>query len=200
MDLRAAIIFALIHMTAGNNETTTATMTTSSTTNNTSSAILPTSTSSSSAPVLGFLTVSKWTSKCEGSIYLTYARFNQSPVCYSQHTAVQAILQNVCHNNKGCNGPPQWRKGSEMQGYNITEGEEMKTIICPTLTVKCKVSSRRQNRWVGPTQSHSVSYHRGKSTVKNSDGEKRLSYPALERLTISDSREPSSNRNSGYNF
>ncbi|XP_028262470.1 uncharacterized protein LOC114436410 isoform X2 [Parambassis ranga] len=239
MDLRAAIIFALIHMTAGNNETTTATMTTSSTTNNTSSAILPTSTSSSSAPVLGFLTVSKWTSKCEGSIYLTYARFNQSPVCYSQHTAVQAILQNVCHNNKGCNGPPQWRKGSEMQGYNITEGEEMKTIICPTLTVKCKdvqgqlktykvvtallccvllviilvrftrptvkalqkrLSSRRQNRWVGPTQSHSVSYHRGKSTVKNSDGEKRLSYPALERLTISDSREPSSNRNSGYNF
>ncbi|XP_022612955.1 uncharacterized protein LOC111230483 [Seriola dumerili] len=63
-----------------------------------------------------------------------------------------------------------------------------------------RLSDRRQNRWIGPTQSHSVSYHRGKTMVKNDDGEKRLSYPALERLTVSDSREPSSNRNSGYNF
>ncbi|XP_071361577.1 T-cell surface glycoprotein CD5 [Trachinotus anak] len=63
-----------------------------------------------------------------------------------------------------------------------------------------RLSDRRQNRWIGPTQSHSVSYHRGKTTVKNNDGEKRLSYPALERLTVSDSREPSSNRNSDYNF
>ncbi|KAM3624004.1 uncharacterized protein V6R79_017978 [Siganus canaliculatus] len=62
-----------------------------------------------------------------------------------------------------------------------------------------RLSDRRQNRWIGPTQSHSVSYHRGKNTVKNNDGEKRLSYPALERLTVSDSREPSSARNS-YNF
>ncbi|KAM9362918.1 uncharacterized protein cd5 [Symphorus nematophorus] len=63
-----------------------------------------------------------------------------------------------------------------------------------------RLSDRRQNRWIGPTQSHSVSYHRGKTAVKNNDGEKRLSYPALERLTVSDSREPSSNRNSGYTF
>ncbi|GAA6233772.1 uncharacterized protein LOC108873383 isoform X2 [Lates japonicus] len=62
-----------------------------------------------------------------------------------------------------------------------------------------RLSDRRQNRWIGPTQSHSVSYHRGKTAVKN-DGEKRLSYPALERLAVSDSREPSSNRNSDYNF
>lgn len=62
-----------------------------------------------------------------------------------------------------------------------------------------RLSDRRQNRWIGPTQSHSVSYHRGKNTVKNNDGEKRLSYPALERLTVSSSREPSSARNS-YNF
>lgn len=113
-------------------------MTTNSTTNNSSSDILTTSTSSSSAPVLGFLAVFKWTSKCEGSIYLSYSPFKPSPVCYSQQTAVQTILQNVCHNNKGCNGLPQWRKGSEMRGYNITEGEEIKTIVCPTLTVKCK--------------------------------------------------------------
>ncbi|KAK2815529.1 hypothetical protein Q5P01_025996 [Channa striata] len=62
-----------------------------------------------------------------------------------------------------------------------------------------RLSNKRQNRWIGPTQSHSVSYHRGKN-VKNNEGEKRLSYPGLERLTVSDSREPSSNRNSGYNF
>ncbi|XP_076585308.1 CD5 molecule [Chaetodon auriga] len=71
----------------------------------------------------------------------------------------------------------------------------------PTIKVLQKrLSDRRQNRWIGPTQSHSVSYHRGKTAVKNNDGEKRLSYPALERLAVSDSREPSSNRNSDYNF
>ncbi|XP_075947984.1 CD5 molecule [Anarhichas minor] len=63
-----------------------------------------------------------------------------------------------------------------------------------------RISERRQNRWVGPTQSHSVSYHRGKTGVKINDEEKRLSYPALERLAVIDSREPSSNRNSDYNF
>ncbi|XP_040000846.1 uncharacterized protein LOC120799660 isoform X2 [Xiphias gladius] len=63
-----------------------------------------------------------------------------------------------------------------------------------------RLSDRRQNRWIGPTQSHSVSYHRGKTAVKNNDREKRLSYPALERLAVSDSREPSSNRNSDYNL
>ncbi|XP_073331925.1 uncharacterized protein [Pagrus major] len=63
-----------------------------------------------------------------------------------------------------------------------------------------RLSDRRQNRWIGPTQSHSVSYHRGKTAVKNNDGEKRHSYPALERLAVNDSREPSSNRNSDYNF
>ncbi|KAG7235884.1 hypothetical protein INR49_002081 [Caranx melampygus] len=62
-----------------------------------------------------------------------------------------------------------------------------------------RFSDRRQNRWIGPTQSHSVSYHRGKA-VKNDEREKRLSYPALERLAVSDSREPSSNRNSGCNY
>ncbi|XP_029291897.1 uncharacterized protein cd5 isoform X2 [Cottoperca gobio] len=63
-----------------------------------------------------------------------------------------------------------------------------------------RLSERRQNRWIGPTQSHSVSYHRGKTAVKINDEEKRLSYPALERLAVSESREPSSNRNSDYNF
>ncbi|XP_074520992.1 uncharacterized protein cd5 isoform X1 [Halichoeres trimaculatus] len=71
----------------------------------------------------------------------------------------------------------------------------------PTVkALQSRLSDRRQNRWVGPTQSHSVSYHQRKAAVQNPDREKRLSYPALERLTVSDSREPSSNRNSGYNF
>ncbi|XP_037619405.1 uncharacterized protein LOC119484580 isoform X2 [Sebastes umbrosus] len=98
----------------------------------------------------------------------------------------------------------------QLQGYKVVTA-----LLCCVLlflllfrftkpTVKAlqkRFSDRRQNRWVGPTQSHSVSYHRGKTTtVKNNDGEKRLSYPALERLAVSDSREPSSNRNSDYNF
>ncbi|XP_067440614.1 uncharacterized protein [Thunnus thynnus] len=97
----------------------------------------------------------------------------------------------------------------QLQGYKVVTA-----LLCCVLmvlllmrftrpTIKAlqrRLSDRRQNRWIGPTQSHSVSYHRGKTAVKNNDGEKRLSYPALERLTVSDSREPSSNRNSGYNF
>ncbi|XP_053183919.1 uncharacterized protein LOC128367126 [Scomber japonicus] len=97
----------------------------------------------------------------------------------------------------------------QLQGYKVVTA-----LLCCVLlvlllmrftrpTVKAlqkRLSDRRQNRWIGPTQSHSVSYHRGKTAVKNNDGEKRLSYPALERLTVSDSREPSSNRNSGYNL
>ncbi|KAM9856691.1 uncharacterized protein cd5 isoform 2-T2 [Aulostomus maculatus] len=86
----------------------------------------------------------------------------------------------------------------------------------PTIkALQKRLSDRRQNRWIGPTQSHSgqsrcpsplildllhlpaVSYHRGKSAVKNSDGEKSSSYPALEHLAVS---EPSSNRNSDYNY
>ncbi|XP_037327699.1 uncharacterized protein LOC119217835 [Pungitius pungitius] len=71
----------------------------------------------------------------------------------------------------------------------------------PTVKVLQKrLSDRRQNRWIGPTQSHSVSYHRGKTAVRTNDAENRLSYPALERLAVFDSGEPSSNRNSDYNF
>ncbi|XP_023126721.2 uncharacterized protein LOC111569018 [Amphiprion ocellaris] len=86
----------------------------------------------------------------------------------------------------------------ELKAYKVVTG-----LLCCVLlilllirftrpTIKAlqrRFSDRRQNRWVGPTQSHSVSYHRGKTTVKNNDGDKRLSYPALELLTISGSRE-----------
>ncbi|XP_054590394.1 uncharacterized protein [Nothobranchius furzeri] len=63
-------------------------------------------------------------------------------------------------------------------------------FIRPTVkALRKRLSDRRQHHWVGPTQSHSVSYHRGKAAVNTTDGEKRLSYPALERLMISDSSD-----------
>lgn len=62
-----------------------------------------------------------------------------------------------------------------------------------------RLSNKRQNRWIGPTQSHSVSYHRGQTTLnKTLDDDSRRSYSALDRLAVGN-REPSSNRNS-YNF
>ncbi|XP_061574328.1 uncharacterized protein LOC133440957 [Cololabis saira] len=93
---------------------------------------------------------------------------------------------------------------TELRAYKVVTG-----LLCfvflvlllirftrPTVTaLQKRLSDRRQNRWVGPTQSHSVSYQRGKNTLKDGDGEMRLSFPALERLTIRDSRDSSS-----YNF
>ncbi|XP_032419306.1 uncharacterized protein cd5 isoform X2 [Xiphophorus hellerii] len=65
------------------------------------------------------------------------------------------------------------------------------------MALQKRLSDRRQHRWVGPTQSHSVSYHRGKSVAKNEDEEKRFS--ALERLTVGGGSSPSCNRNF-YNY
>ncbi|KAK7929791.1 hypothetical protein WMY93_006186 [Mugilogobius chulae] len=61
-----------------------------------------------------------------------------------------------------------------------------------------RFSNKRKNRWIGPTQSQSVTYHRGQTVNKNLDGQKRSSYPALDNLVVG-SRAPGSNRNS-YNF
>ncbi|XP_029989346.1 uncharacterized protein cd5 [Sphaeramia orbicularis] len=98
---------------------------------------------------------------------------------------------------------------AELHGYKVVTALFCCALVVLLLirftrpTVKAlqkRLSDKRQNRWIGPTQSHSVSYHRGQNTLhKNSDGEHRLSYPALERLAVSNSREPSSNRSS-YNF
>ncbi|XP_056325092.1 T-cell surface glycoprotein CD5 [Danio aesculapii] len=68
----------------------------------------------------------------------------------------------------------------------------------PTIKViRKRFSQKRQSRWIGPTQSQSVSYHRGQGGPNNNTV-KRQSYPGLERLTVNTSREPSSNRNSDY--
>lgn len=98
---------------------------------------------------------------------------------------------------------------AELHGYKVVTALFCCALVVLLLirftrpTVKAlqkRLSDKRQSRWIGPTQSHSVSYHRGQTTLhKNSDGEHRLSYPALERLAVSNSREPSSNRSS-YNL
>ncbi|XP_051993058.1 uncharacterized protein LOC127651316 [Xyrauchen texanus] len=62
-----------------------------------------------------------------------------------------------------------------------------------------RFSKKRQNRWIGPTQSQSVSYHRGQAgSNPNNNTLKGPSFPGLDRLTVNPSREPSSNRNSDY--
>ncbi|XP_074520999.1 uncharacterized protein cd5 isoform X2 [Halichoeres trimaculatus] len=151
-----------------------------------------------SAPSLGLLLV-KWTGVCEGEVVLFFPSSSCSyPVCHSE-ALNETLLGPLCESHKGCEGPLSMKMGARQQkGYSIMDITEQRS--CDSLTLQCKVSDRRQNRWVGPTQSHSVSYHQRKAAVQNPDREKRLSYPALERLTVSDSREPSSNRNSGYNF
>ncbi|XP_071378921.1 T-cell surface glycoprotein CD5 [Centroberyx affinis] len=97
---------------------------------------------------------------------------------------------------------------AELNSYKVAMGLLCFVLLLLVLlrftkpTVKAlqkRLSDRRQSRWIGPTQSQSVSYHRGKA-LQNDEGEKRLSYPALERLTVSASREPSSNRNSDFNY
>ncbi|XP_056136560.1 uncharacterized protein LOC130113074 [Lampris incognitus] len=48
----------------------------------------------------------------------------------------------------------------------------------PTVQVlQRRLSDKRRSRWIGPTQSQSVTYHRGKTAVQNDDADKRLSYP-----------------------
>ncbi|XP_076831658.1 CD5 molecule [Brachyhypopomus gauderio] len=64
--------------------------------------------------------------------------------------------------------------------------------------IRKRFSQKRENRWIGPTQSQSVSYHRGQAAHSDNNMVKRQSYPGLERLTVNPSREPSSNRNSDY--
>ncbi|XP_033831032.1 uncharacterized protein LOC117378524 [Periophthalmus magnuspinnatus] len=67
----------------------------------------------------------------------------------------------------------------------------------PTIkALQKRLSNKRKNRWIGPTQSHSVSYQRGQTVNKNLDGQKHSSYPALDRLVVGNTP---SNRNS-YNF
>ncbi|CAL8355230.1 unnamed protein product [Boreogadus saida] len=103
---------------------------------------------------------------------------------------------------------PRW---AELRSYKVATG-----ILCVLLllgllvllgksfpsslrAIHNRISQRRRSRWIGPTQSQSVSYHRGKTAVEDLT-EKRSSFAALERLTVPNSREPSSNRNSDITY
>lgn len=95
----------------------------------------------------------------------------------------------------------------ELVAYKVITGLLLTLIIAvllcrfaqPTyIAVRKRFSQKRQNRWIGPTQTQSVSYHRGQASYPNNNTMKRQSYPGLERLTVNPSREPSSNRNSDY--
>ncbi|XP_076151220.1 CD5 molecule isoform X1 [Alosa pseudoharengus] len=74
----------------------------------------------------------------------------------------------------------------------------------PTYTaLRKRLSQSQQTRWIGPTQSQSVYYNREQQAglQPNNNTFKRHSYPAaLEKLTVTSSREPSSNRNSDYSY
>ncbi|KAF4118546.1 hypothetical protein G5714_000597 [Onychostoma macrolepis] len=99
-----------------------------------------------------------------------------------------------------CQDPP----GTELAAYKAATGIFIFLILGvimvqfsrPTYkAIRKRFSQKRQSRWVGPTQS--VCYHRGQGPP-NKNTDKRQSFPGLERLTVNQSREPSSNRNSDY--
>ncbi|KAL7889396.1 hypothetical protein AOLI_G00016540 [Acnodon oligacanthus] len=96
---------------------------------------------------------------------------------------------------------------NELLAYKVATGFLLVLVLAvilfrfawPTyIAVRKRFSQKRQNRWIGPTQSQSVSYHRGQAGQLKNDTVKRQSYPGLERLSVNPSREPSSNRNSDY--
>ncbi|KAM7393493.1 hypothetical protein PAMP_020358 [Pampus punctatissimus] len=116
-----------------------------------------TPTTSSSAPTLGLITVI-W-NKCVGDIHLTLFHLSNSSshyICHSSKTTVQRLWKNVCESKKGCKDTLRWVEGNKkLKGYHITESGGEEGTSCKTLRVQCTVSDRRQNRWIGPTQSHS---------------------------------------------
>ncbi|KAK7161510.1 hypothetical protein R3I94_004255 [Phoxinus phoxinus] len=96
--------------------------------------------------------------------------------------------------------------GSELAAYKAVTGILIFLMLGVILfqygqptykAIRKRFSQKRESRWVGPTQSQSVSYHRGQGPPNNNTL-KRQSFPGLERLTVNTSREPSSNRNSDY--
>ncbi|KTG07208.1 hypothetical protein cypCar_00010740 [Cyprinus carpio] len=101
-------------------------------------------------------------------------------------------------------GPCEDPLGTELAAYKAVTGILIFLILGVILVqfgrptykaIRKRFSQKRQNRWVGPTQS--VCYNRGQGPP-NKNTDKRQSFPGLERLTVNQSREPSSNRNSDY--
>ncbi|XP_063740583.1 uncharacterized protein LOC134865104 isoform X2 [Eleginops maclovinus] len=225
MDIRTVVtISTLLLMTAESNQSTPGPNTTEPphTSSSTRRCSCP-PTPSSPAPPRGILSIT-W-SQCEGDVQLILYHHpnSSSPVCHGSEKNILNILRSVCENRRGCKDNLRWVKGKNQQGHNLTE-DGAEEVHCEALRVHCQVEDPQNGQlqayrvgtavlcclllvlvlihFTRPTVralQNRLSYHRGKTAVVN-DGEKRLSYPALERLAVSDSREPSSNRNSDYNF
>ncbi|KAJ8271241.1 hypothetical protein COCON_G00101000 [Conger conger] len=93
----------------------------------------------------------------------------------------------------------------ELAAYKAVTGLLSVTVLIMVLirfgpqiyTTACKrLFGRRRREWIGPTES--VSFRAQNTLYPNSNDDKRLSFPGLERLAVNSSREPSSNRNSDY--
>ncbi|XP_067297331.1 T-cell surface glycoprotein CD5 [Pseudorasbora parva] len=128
---------------------------------------------------------------------------------FTNNGAGLVLLKNMTLINETCKGLQitcEDTLGSELAAYKAITGIFIFLMLGVILVkfsqptykaIRKRFSQKRQNRWIGPTQSQSVSYHRGQGHPNNNTL-KRQSYPGLERLTVNTSREPSSNRNSDY--
>ncbi|XP_064782292.1 uncharacterized protein LOC135506829 isoform X2 [Oncorhynchus masou masou] len=157
-------------------------------------------------PALGVVKINWQAKSCKGDIQLclllggdTCLSTHSLPLCFNSWANLNLELAEPCE-RKGCGGSAKWTKTpASSEGYQIDRDGRVTNNSCTTLRIQCEVSDKRQSRWIGPTQSQSVSYHRGKAGLQlNDNTDKRHSYPGLERLTVNTSREPSSNRNSDY--
>lgn len=104
-----------------------------------------------------------------------------------------------------CQGSALDSVSRELVAYKVVTGLLCVMVLVIVLvrfgphiyTTACKrLFGRRKREWIGPTES--VSFRVQSTLYPNSNADKRLSYPGLERLTVNNSREPSSNRNSDY--
>ncbi|XP_046901815.1 T-cell surface glycoprotein CD5 isoform X2 [Hypomesus transpacificus] len=162
---------------------------------------------------LGLVT-QNWTGLCQRAGCLGAPEWSPTPSFSHGHEVLEngALVKTKCQTLKvRCKAAPPPPVGPDLRGQLVAY-KVLSALLCvvfllllvarfgqPSLRVLQKrLSDRRQSRWIGPTQSQSVSYHRGKSAVQDTDESKRSSFPALERLTVNYSREPSSNRNSDY--
>lgn len=123
--------------------------------------------------------------------YIIYSNMTFSKTsCYERHITCQDTL------------------GKELAAYKAVTAILLLFIFSVILlqfgrptykAIRKRFSQKRQNRWIGPTQTQSVSYHRGQAGGHlDNNTVKRQSYPGLEKLSVNASREPSSNRNSDY--
>ncbi|XP_067106685.1 T-cell surface glycoprotein CD5 isoform X1 [Osmerus mordax] len=159
------------------------------------------------------LVLQNWTGVCQRPGCLGDPVFLTQSFSHGHEVLENGILvKTICQTLKvRCKAAPPPPVGPDLRGQLVAY-KVLSALLCvvfllllvarfgqPSLRVLQKrLSDRRQSRWIGPTQSQSVSYHRGKSAVQDTDESKRSSFPALERLTVNYSREPSSNRNSDY--